>query len=128
MKKSKCLIESVEELSKAAFSSFSSCYNLENWDFNFKYMGHFRQRIEILSLIFPACAHMKLRSWVHLPNCMVPWPGEQTVQSRVATYSDLELPDLPILVLTCLQWENCPSQKQDLKEKTVSRVFRHLEA
>jgi hypothetical protein len=33
----------------------------------------------------------------------------------------------PLLVLTCLQWENCPSQKQDLKEKTVSRVLRQTQ-
>jgi hypothetical protein len=61
-------------------------------------MGHFRQRIEILSLVFPAYAHMRLRSWTHHPNCMVPWPGEQMGQPRVTTCSypnmTLSLPGL----------------------------------
>jgi hypothetical protein len=47
---------------------------------------------------------------------------EQTGQSRVTNYSDLNMTPCPFLVLIWLQWENHSSQKQDLKEKTVSRL------
>jgi hypothetical protein len=33
--------ESIAELRKAALLPLSQCYNLENRDFNFKYMKHF---------------------------------------------------------------------------------------
>jgi hypothetical protein len=35
-----------------------------------------RQKIEVPSLVPLACAYMRLRVWVHNPNCVVSWPGE----------------------------------------------------
>jgi hypothetical protein len=54
-------------------------------------MEHFRERTEILSLVLLACAHMRLRAWVHNCNCMEPLAGEQMGQPRVVTCSDLDI-------------------------------------
>jgi hypothetical protein len=52
-----------------------------------------RQKIEIPSLVPPACAHMKLRAWVQNPDSdhVVSWPGERTDQPMVVTCSDLDM-------------------------------------
>jgi hypothetical protein len=47
-------------------------------------------------------------------------------QPRAVSCSDLDMTWSPSWSLTSLQWDNGPSHKQDLKEKTVSRVLGRL--